>query len=66
MKKRLLFYAALAISLLSLITIIVLAAGIDGTSGDGDAAMRISYITSVALLGFTAGMALNIYYFIIF
>ena len=65
MKKRLLFYAALAISLLSLITIIVLAAGIDGTSGDGDAAMRISYITSVALLGFTAGMALNIYYFII-
>ncbi len=64
MKKRILFYAALTVSLLSLITIIVLAAGISNTTGNEDFGIHISYITSIALIGFTAGMALNIYYFI--
>ena len=64
MKKRLLFYIALSVSLLSLLTIIILAAGISGTSANSDSGIRVSYTTSVALLGFTAGMALNIYYFI--
>lgn len=64
MKKRILFYAALSVSLLSLVTIIVMAAGISSTAADREFGIRISYITSVSLIGFTAGMALNIYYFI--